>query len=286
MTPKPSSFSILFFLPLLAVYSSRAQPELDLKRKVQELQRQVTILQQELSELQNVLRVKDSGDLVLTNTAMNPATPALNNLQNRRPPLTIVSRGKLALTSEDVMQIQAKKSLDIAAQSGSVNIGTSQNESFGIDLDQQTGRHYRIRSHDNYSVEAGQALHMKSFGAMILSTDSDLGLTAAGKLSISSNAATLVCATTQQETYGLDLEQQVGRHLNIWNGGNLLIETGGQQTLTAQKTVQIESKTSIILKCGDAKIILSRNGDIELYGNVKAKRDSDTIIKGNKISEN
>jgi type VI secretion system secreted protein VgrG len=73
-------------------------------------------------------------------------------------------------------------------------------------------------------------------------------------------------------------------------GNNKTLQVGGNRTETvgkAQKTVTISVADELTLKCGQAAIVLKKNGDISITGKeISIKGSGDIILKGQKIVQN
>lgn len=79
----------------------------------------------------------------------------------------------------------------------------------------------------------------------------------------------------------------VGENMTTNIGSNLSLNAGKSYLLSAGKTTMIQAADQISIVSGSAAIILKKNGDIELKGNlILPKASKELLIKGSKISEN
>jgi type VI secretion system secreted protein VgrG len=92
---------------------------------------------------------------------------------------------------------------------------------------------------------------------------------------------------TLSETIGRDLGLTVGNDGRLAFGRNLVLDIGNTITMEAQKTVTISAADELTLECGQAAIILKKNGDISISGKeISIKASGDLVLKGQKIVEN
>ena len=92
---------------------------------------------------------------------------------------------------------------------------------------------------------------------------------------------------TFSETIGKDLRLTVGNDGRLAFGRNLVLSVGSGITIEAQKTVTISAADELTLKCGQAAIVLKKNGDISITGKeISVKASGDLVLKGQKILQN
>lgn len=94
-----------------------------------------------------------------------------------------------------------------------------------------------------------------------------------------------------------------GGQLSVKSGGNLVEETDKDLRISAQgaamayagkdfvvrsnKTLTVEAKEELTLRCGSGSIVIKKNGDITIKGRkVTVRGTSDVVVKGNKIGNN
>jgi type VI secretion system secreted protein VgrG len=109
---------------------------------------------------------------------------------------------------------------------------------------------------------------------------------AAMKETIGSDKQVQVSGTVS-EAVGKDLRLTIGNDGRLTIGKNFTLSAGNGITVEAQKTVSISAVDELTLKCGQAAIILKKNGDISITGKeISIKGSGDVIIKGQKIIQN
>ena len=92
---------------------------------------------------------------------------------------------------------------------------------------------------------------------------------------------------TLSETLGRDLRLTIGNDGRLTLGRNLVLNVGNGITIEAQKTVTISAADELTLKCGQAAIVLKKNGDISITGKeISVKASGDLVLKGQKILQN
>jgi type VI secretion system secreted protein VgrG len=85
---------------------------------------------------------------------------------------------------------------------------------------------------------------------------------------------------------GLDQKETVGKSMSVTVGGDLSETVGKTHSLKAKK-VFIEAETEIVLKTGKARIVMKKNGDIQIDGKaIRATASGNMTLKGKKILEN
>ena len=89
------------------------------------------------------------------------------------------------------------------------------------------------------------------------------------------------------EAVGKDFRLNIGVDGRLAMGRNFSLAAGNGITVDAQKTVIISAADELILKCGEASIVLKKSGDISITGKaISVKASGDLVLKGQKILEN
>ena len=89
------------------------------------------------------------------------------------------------------------------------------------------------------------------------------------------------------EAVGKDLKLNIGVDGRLTIGRNFSLAAGNGITVEAQKAVTISAVDELTLKCGQAAIVLKKNGDISITGKeISIKGSGDIILKGQKILQN
>jgi type VI secretion system secreted protein VgrG len=88
--------------------------------------------------------------------------------------------------------------------------------------------------------------------------------------------STITIGTNKSENIGQNLTATIGNGYTVAVGAGYQINTGRDFTVTANE--------QIVFKCGTATLILRKNGDIELKGNVILPATArDILIRGTKL---
>ncbi|HEY6365657.1 MAG TPA: type VI secretion system tip protein TssI/VgrG [Candidatus Binatia bacterium] len=97
----------------------------------------------------------------------------------------------------------------------------------------------------------------------------------------------LEIAKTLSETIGRDLRLTIGHDGRLVFGRNLVLNVGNSLSIEAQKTLTIAAADELTLKCGQAAIVLKKNGDISITGKkISVKASGDLVLKGQQILQN
>lgn len=93
---------------------------------------------------------------------------------------------------------------------------------------------------------------------------------------------------------GKDLTETVGKNQSVTISADCTESVGGKYTVQVSKDhalnakkIQLAAEDQIVLKAGDAEIVLKKNGDIQIKGKkIQIKGSGDVIIKGSKVAQN
>jgi type VI secretion system secreted protein VgrG len=89
------------------------------------------------------------------------------------------------------------------------------------------------------------------------------------------------------EAVGKDFRLNIGADGRLAVGRNFSLAAGNAITVEAQGPIIISAADELVLKCGQASIVLKRNGDISITGNeVSIKASGDIILKAQNILQN
>jgi type VI secretion system secreted protein VgrG len=140
------------------------------------------------------------------------------------------------------------------------------------DESETIGNNKTLQVGGNLATTVGRAQTRTIGGAMSERVGSDKQLDIGGTLS---------------ETIGRDLRLTVGNDGRLAFGRNLVLNVGNSISIQAQKTVTISAADELTLKCGQAAIVLEKNGDISITGKeISVKASGDLVLKGQKIVQN
>lgn len=146
----------------------------------------------------------------------------------------------------------------------SETIGKDATIEIGLTLAQSVGKDKSVSVAKNQSVSIGQDLSMS-----VGKNESK---------SVGENASVQV---------GKNFSGAIGEKADFSVGKDGKVQIEGNVTLSGQKKMVIDIQDELTLKCGNASIILKKNGDIQIKGNkLNLKASGDIKMKGSKIAEN
>jgi type VI secretion system secreted protein VgrG len=89
------------------------------------------------------------------------------------------------------------------------------------------------------------------------------------------------------EAVGKELMLSIGTDGRLTIGRNLNLHAGNGITIMAQKTVTLSAADEVTIKCGQASIVLKKNGDVSIAGKeISIKGSGNIILKGQNILQN
>jgi type VI secretion system secreted protein VgrG len=92
---------------------------------------------------------------------------------------------------------------------------------------------------------------------------------------------------TLSEAVAKDLRLTIGSDGRLTIGRNFSLAAGNGINIEAQRAVTVSAADELTLKCGQAAIVLKKNGDISITGReISIKGSGDIILKGQKILQN
>ena len=92
---------------------------------------------------------------------------------------------------------------------------------------------------------------------------------------------------TLAEAIGKELSLTIGTDGSLTIGRNLGVDAGNGITMVAKKRVNISAGDELVIKCGQASIVLKKNGDIAITGKaISVKAAGDLVLRGQKILQN
>ena len=147
-----------------------------------------------------------------------------------------------------------------------------QNESIGNNKTVEVGGNRTETVGKAQSVAIGAGYQLTVGASMNESVGSDKQVNVGGTLS---------------EAVGKELRLSTGVDGRLTIGRNFSLAAGNGITVEAQKAVTISAADELTLKCGQATIVLKKNGDISINGKeISIKGSGDIILKGQKILQN
>ena len=123
-----------------------------------------------------------------------------------------------------------------------------------------------------HTLAIGGAYQVTVGGAMDERVGSDKETTVGGALS---------------KAVGRDLTLAIGNDASLQIGRSFSLTAGNGINVVAQRALTITSDDQITFKCGQASVVLKKNGDISITGSeVSIKASGDIVLKGQKIIQN
>jgi type VI secretion system secreted protein VgrG len=123
-----------------------------------------------------------------------------------------------------------------------------------------------------HTLAIGGAYQVTVGGAMDERVGSDKETTVGGALS---------------KAVGKDLTLAIGNDASLQIGRSFSLTAGNGINVVAQGALTITSDDQITFKCGQASVVLKKNGDISITGSeVSIKASGDIVLKGQKILQN
>lgn len=183
-------------------------------------------------------------------------------------------------------------------------VGNNQSETIGVDKTISVGSNHKETIGANKNLEVG-ANHTESIGSnMTINVASNLTETvainyaetvgAAMELTVGA-AMTETVAADKSQTIGKNKSETIGSDLSIDVGKNKSVNVGDSGAFAFGKKLTIDAGDEITIATGKAKIVMKKDGTINIMGkdisikgsgaiNVKASKD--IVMKGKKILEN
>lgn len=100
-------------------------------------------------------------------------------------------------------------------------------------------------------------------------------------------AKTVTVGGSISESAGLGVGVNAGRDVALAAGKSVVAQAGENVAVTAGKKASITAADELTLVCGDATIVLKKNGDITINGKkLQVTASGDLVLKGSKIASN
>ena len=174
-------------------------------------------------------------------------------------------------------------------------IGVNQTESIGANLSQSVGSN-KTEIVTAFSAESVGAAKALTIGAGYqVSVGAAMNVTVGGLTSLEVGGALMEFVGMKKAVkVGGSESVDIGKDQDISITGDMKHQVSGKRTDAVKKEytlrskkITIQAEDEILLVAGKAKVLLKKNGDIQINGNkINVKGSSDVVIKGNKIKEN
>jgi len=161
-----------------------------------------------------------------------------------------------------------------------VTVGGNRTESVAKDMTLSVGGEANITVAKATAITVQGALTTSVLKDSTTTVDGNESTTVKGNRTDSVDGTYSKTVTRSAElSYGDKLEMKVAK--------DAMIEFSGKASEKVAKAKLLEAGDEIILQCGDAKIIMKKNGDISIEGGkISVKGSGDVTLKGSKIAAN
>jgi type VI secretion system secreted protein VgrG len=171
------------------------------------------------------------------------------------------------------LYVHAEKDMnEVVENDQSSDVGHDRSRKVGNDETVEVGNNREVKIAKNQTTEIGG-----EHSEMVEKTES-LSVGESRTRSVKGQE-TIAIKKSQSISVDEDRSIDVGKSLNLDVAQDYKQKTG--------KTVLIDAGDELTLKSGSAKIVMKKNGDIQIQGKkITVKGSSDVVIKGSKIAEN
>ncbi len=192
---------------------------------------------------------------------------------------TIGSKMTLSVGADCSETIGANRTLSVAA-SRTETIGSNSSTTVSVNSSEKVGAAKELTVGGKNAVTVGASSSLTVGGGHSETIGGDQSVTAAGGSTVKA---------------GKDISQTAGANASHSAAKNITLTAGAALTISGKTHVIVEAGDDLLLKSGDAKIYLKKDGtiliegkDIEIKGSGKitAKASSDMTLKGSKILQN
>ena len=169
-----------------------------------------------------------------------------------------------------------------------VEVGRNRDAAVGKNETIEVGENRDISVGKNRSETVGVDATL-DVGSDLTETVGDNQTTSVGKdrsISVGKNRSETV-GENQTTQVGKNLVLKVGKDCTITVSKKTTLQSGDDLTISAAKKAVIDVADQLTIRCGDASIVLKKNGDVQISGkNINVKGSGNVVLKGSKIAEN
>lgn len=193
-----------------------------------------------------------------------------------------------------------------------ISVGSNRDKTVGADQSEKIGANKTITVGGNHTetISGNMSQAVSSAKTETISLKKDLSVGAAYQVSVGAAMNETVGALKAEEigaaktvnvgaassenvgtnksvNAGGNISESAGKDVSIQAGEKMSLSAGDDFSISGGKKGVIDIKDELAIKCGKAKIILKKNGDIQIEGKkINVKGSGNIIIKGKKILEN
>jgi len=229
---------------------------------------------------------KNQDNLVKADASLSVGHDRTKSVGNNENVTVGVDRTEKVGANETVT-IGANQTLSVAANR-SITVGANQTETIAIAFAETVGAAKALSIGAAYQVSVGAAMN-ETIGGL---KAEEIG---GAKTVMIGGISSEKVGGNKSVTAGGNISESAGGKVTISAGGdgavssgkNLTASAGDNFSAGAGKKATISAGDQLTLTCGDATIVLKKNGDIVINGKkITVKGSGDVVVKGSKIDEN
>ena len=169
-----------------------------------------------------------------------------------------------------------------------IQVGANHSETIGANMTITVAQALAETVGINYTETVGGAMQLSIGGMLTEAVGGAKAETVGGNKSVTVGSnATESIGESVSVNVGKDYRIKVADNADFVIGKTTKIESNDNLTINGQKKAVINVKDQHTLQCGNASIILKKNGDIQIKGKkINIKASGDIQMKGSKIAEN
>ena len=193
--------------------------------------------------------------------------------------VTVGSNQTIKVGANQTFSVGANRTKTVSANE-TVSIGANSSETIGATQTVSIGTVYSVTVGAAMSEKVGAAKAVDVGAALTVNVGAISSESIGGNKSVSAGGSL-------SESAGGDVSVSAGGGMTLSAGADLGASAGGSFSASAGKDGSIEAADQLTLTCGDATIVLKKNGDISINGkNIQVTASADLGLKGSKIAEN
>jgi type VI secretion system secreted protein VgrG len=177
----------------------------------------------------------------------------------------------------------------------SVNVAVNHSETIGAAMSIVIGGTLTESVAVNYAETVGGAMELTVGAVLVTTVGGALAETVGGARTASvGGSSTESVGANKTVNVGGAMTESVGKDSSLTIAGASSVTVAKQMRTEVAKEYSVQAKKiqlvaddEIILKCGDAEIVMKKNGDITIKGKaINVKGSGDVVLKGSKILSN
>ena len=162
----------------------------------------------------------------------------------------------------------------------SVSVASNESISIGVAQDETVGATKTVSVGAAYSLNVGAAMSEGIGGAKTVSVGAVSSESVGGSKSVSAGGN-----ISESASGGFSID--AGKDVAVTAGKNFNLQASENCAVSAGKKGSIDAGDELTIACGDATIVLKKNGDITINGKkIQVTASGDLVLKGSKIAGN